>query len=300
MKIYTNINENIPKNCVSTVGFFDGVHLGHRFLINKLQETAISKGTDDLVISLWPHPSIHFGRPIKLLSTFDEKLQLLESLGVKNLLVLEFNDNLANTGSHKFTNELLIKKLSVSELIIGYNNSFGKKADTDFDDIQTYIPVSFLKEFTLENQKKVNSSIIRTLIEKGQIEDANSFLGYNYSIAGVVVSGYKIGRTIGFPTANIGNIEDYKQIPSNGVYICIAQVNNNNFPAMLNIGTRPSFDGKELSVEFHIPNFTDDLYGQEVRISFLKKIRKEIKFDKLDDLIAQLHKDKEDTLEYFK
>ncbi|MDD4148451.1 MAG: riboflavin biosynthesis protein RibF [Bacteroidales bacterium] len=300
MKIYTNINENIPKNCVSTIGFFDGVHLGHKFLIKHLQEKAISANTDELVISLWPHPSIHFGRPIKLLSTYEEKLRLFESIGVKNLLILNFNDELANTENAKFINDILINKLAASELVMGYNNSFGKKGDTSFDETGKNLPVSFPKEFTLENNLKVNSSKIRELLEQGEVKQANKFLGYNYSIIGSVVSGYQIGRTIGFPTANLGNIDEYKLIPANGVYICTAIVSDESLPAMLNIGTRPSFNGQQLSIEFHIPDFNSDLYGHEIQINFLERIRSEIKFDNVDDLIVQLHKDKEDTIAYFK
>ncbi|MDD2385748.1 MAG: riboflavin biosynthesis protein RibF [Bacteroidales bacterium] len=300
MKIYTNINENIPKNCISTIGFFDGVHLGHQFLIKHLQEKAFFAGIEDLVISLWPHPSIHFGRPIKLLSTYSEKIKLFESIGVKNLLILDFNNELANTGGKKFTDEFLIKKLTISELVMGYNNSFGKKGDTDFDNIKKSIPVSFPQEFTFANNIKVNSSTIRIFLENGEVEDANKFLGYNFSITGSVVSGYQIGRTIGFPTANLGNIDEYKLIPANGVYICTANVNNKSLPAMLNIGTRPSFNGQQLGLEFHIPDFNSDLYGHEIQINFLKRIRSEIKFDTVDDLIVQLNKDKEDTQAYFK
>lgn len=299
MKIYTNINENIPNNCVATIGFFDGLHLGHKFLIEQVKSQSISKGKQELIISLWPHPSYLFNRPLKLLSTYNEKIGLFEKLGVKNLLMLNFTVEISKMSRVEFTNQVLIDKLKVSELVMGFNNSFGKKEEFQ-EAYNLAIPVKTLRKYFLEKDTEVNSSIIRQLLNLGQIENANSLLDYKYSISGTVVSGYQIGRKIGFPTANIGNIDKTKLIPANGVYICQVLIDKKIHPAMLNIGNRPSFNGSSLSMEFHIPDFDANLYNKEITIEFIKKIRDEKKFENIDNLVIQLKKDKETTLAYFR
>lgn len=299
MKIYTNINENIPNNCVATIGFFDGLHLGHKFLLEQVKEQAISKGRQELIISLWPHPSYLFNRPIKLLSTYKEKIALFQKLGVQNLLMLNFTDEISKMSRVEFTNQILIEKLKISELVIGFNNSFGKKEEIK-EDYDLAIPVNTLNRYYLEGNIEVNSSIIRQMLNLGQIENANNLLNYKYTLSGTVVSGYQIGRKIGFPTANIGNIDETKLIPANGVYICQVLIEGSTYPAMLNIGNRPSFNGNALSMEFHIPDFDANLYNKEITIEFIKKIRDEKKFENIDNLVIQLQKDKETTLAYFR
>ncbi len=299
MKTYTNINEKIPKNCVASIGFFDGVHIGHKYLIKQLQERADTKGVEELLISLWPHPSILFNRPIKLLSTLEEKTELFKSLNIKNVLFLDFTHKIASMSKYDFTKEILQTKLNISELIMGYNNSFGSKNNNLIDNKnEINLKISKLGK-TIIAKKDVNSSIIRDLIQNGNVEDAEILLGYSYYISGKIVSGYQIGRKIGFPTGNLDKISDIKLIPQNGVYIIEVLTNGKWHPAMLNIGTRPSFDGKQKSIEFHILNFNADLYNKDITIRFRKKIREEIKFKNTDALISQLKADKDETIKFF-
>jgi riboflavin kinase/FMN adenylyltransferase len=297
LKIYTNINENIPKNCVATIGFFDGVHNGHKFILKKMQQKASEHGVEELLISLWPHPAIFFNRPIDLLTTYEEKIELFQKIGIKNVLILNFNQELAQMSQDVFTNEFLIKKLKISELIMGYNNSFGAKNDaTDFTNLT--VPVT-KTEKTLINGHDVNSSSIRELLKKGNVKDSEELLGYSYYLTGKVISGYQIGRKLGFPTANLGEINDLKLIPANGVYIAEVKHKEEWLPAMLNIGVRPSFNGNLRSIEFHIPKFYENLYDKTITIRFRKRIRDEIKFPGINDLIVQLGKDREETISFF-
>jgi len=299
LKIFTNINENIPKNCVVTVGFFDGLHRGHRYLLDNLKKLAVESGTEELVITLWPHPALVLGRTVKLLNTLDEKIDLIEKAGIRNILILEFDKNLASLSFGKFVNTILYSKLSCSAVIMGYNNSFGNKNIVESIDEKPVIPIRRFNKFEMEVFEKVNSSNIRKFLESGEVEKASEMLGYNYSLSGKIVSGYKIGRKIGFPTANIGEISLDKLIPANGVYIVKAHFGSNVYPAMLNIGYRPSFNGDEMSLEFHIPDFEGDLYNIQTRIEFYKRLRTEKKFEKIEDLINQLKIDKQQTKAYF-
>ncbi len=299
MKVYTNINENIPKNCIVTVGFFDGVHSGHKYILSKLKERAKELNSEELVVTLWPHPSILFSKPISLINTFQEKVQLLEDFGIKNLLVLDFSHELAKMTKNEFSNIILKEQLEVKEIVMGFNNSFGSKNNEDIKYKDLGLPMSRIDEFNMTEFANINSSEIRTLISNGEVEEIKDLLGYNYSLKGKIVGGYQIGRTIGFPTANIGEIDEHKLLPANGVYIIEVLIDEILYPAMLNIGHRPSFEGKDKTIEFHIPNFEADLYDKEVTIYFRKHLRSEKKFDSTNDLIKQLEHDKEDTVSFF-
>lgn len=299
MKVFTNINKNIPKNCVVSIGFFDGVHKGHVYLLNQLMNEANSKNQEELVITLWPHPAKYFGKNISLLNTLNEKIVLLEGLGIRNVLILDFNEELASLSANMFVENILKEKLSCSSIIMGYNNHFGNKNSTSKPESEFAIPVKRLQKFEFEEFTNINSSQIRECITQGDLEKANKMLGYNYKLSGNIISGYQIGRKLGFPTANLKVSDQDKIQPPNGVYVAKAYFDNKSYPAMLSKGTRPSFDGKELSLEFHIPNFEGDLYGKLVTIEFIKKMRDEIKYENIDDLITQIKKDQEETLAYF-
>lgn len=299
MKVFTNINENIPKNCVATIGFFDGVHKGHLYLLDKLSSFAIERNTEELLITLWPHPAKFFGRNINLLTSLEEKIELLSKTNIKNLLILPFNKEIASLPADEFVKTILREKLDCNSVLMGYNNSFGNKNGSNIPESEYAIPVKRLDKFETDQYTNINSSQIRECLQKGNVDKAAEMLGYDYKLRGKIVSGYKIGRKIGFPTANVGEYNVDKILPVNGVYICRVNLNGNYYPAMLNIGTRPSFDGKEKTIEFHIPNFTNNLYDSKVEISFLKKIRNEIKFTDIKGLIKQLESDKIKTLAYF-
>lgn len=299
LKIFTNIKEKIPKNTVATVGFFDGLHRGHRFLIENLKKTAYEKGSEELVITLWPHPAKVLGRSVKLLNTLEEKIKLFEETSIKNILVLDFDKDMASLSFGEFVNYMLKSELSCSAVVMGYNNSFGNKNINGPYEENPIIPIFRLNKFELESFEKVNSSNIRKYLGSGDVEKASAMLGYHYSLKGKIVDGYKLGRTIGFPTANIGKIDQDKLIPANGVYIVKAYIESNEYPAMLNIGNRPSFEGDELSVEFHIPDFYGDLYNSVTKIEFYQRLRDEKKFNNIKDLVEQLNKDRQKTLAYF-
>lgn len=299
MKVFTNINENIPKNCVVTVGFFDGVHKGHRYLLDSLVKEAVSSGNEELVITLWPHPAVVFGKTVDLLTTLEEKTELIRQSGIRNLLILKFDKELAALSAGRFVNEILHDGLHCSEVIMGYNNSFGSKNQSEADATEPLLQLKRLDKFEMELYDNVNSSQIRECLQNGNVESAAEMLGYNYRLRGKIVNGYKIGRKIGFPTANLGEYSQDKIIPANGVYIVKAKTEDQLYPAMLNIGFRPSFNGSERSVEFHIPDFEGDLYDAEVEIEFFKRLREEKKFNDINDLINQLKLDKEETKAFF-
>lgn len=298
MKIYTNINENIPKDCIVTIGIFDGVHQGHKFLLNSLIKIAEEKSKEQLVITLWPHPGIFFGRDLKLLNTPDEKYEIFRNLGIKNVLILEFNRELAKLSEAEFV-RFLKEKLSISGILKGYNNSFGSKNNTPQNEEEFAVEIITLDEYRHERFGKISSTVIRNSILNGNISEANQMLGYNYRISGRIVDGYKIGRTLGFATANIGDVPEIKLLPKTGVYAVTVDVDKTIHPAMLNLGFRPSFNGDKLSIEFHIINFEGNIYGKEVTVNFFERIRDEKRFENIDDLIKQLHKDKIEISQYF-
>lgn len=297
LKIFTNINENIPKDCLVTIGIFDGVHLGHRFLLQKLVETANDSGKPHLVITLWPHPGIFFGRDLKLLNTLDEKINLFSKIGIENLLILNFTNEISGMSTVEFSN-LFKQKFNISAILKGYNNSFGSKSFQKNNQIAEVETIT-LQEFKHPEFEKISSTRIRNCLNSGDILSANKMLGYEYCLSGEVISGYKIGRKLGFPTANIGNIAEYKLLPKVGVYAVKVKISGEEYIAMLNIGYRPSFGDNKLSIEFHIPGFNRNIYGEKVEIIFHAWLRDEIKYQDINELIKQLERDKNDTLRYF-
>ena len=299
MKIFREISSEIPCGCVATVGVFEGVHSGHQYIVGQLKQMADSLGSEELVITMEPHPAVFFGRKISLLSTMDEKLALFEHFGVRNLMILNFNAEIAALSGTRFIDEILVSRLSVSRLLLGYNNSIGHKENGVSEISSAKIPVSRLDRFHIDYSDDISSSSIRRLLASGDIELANKYLGYEYSLSGNVVHGFGIGRKIGFPTANIMPQCADKIVPGNGSYIVSAVVDGKTFPAMLNIGSRPTFDGQENSIELHILGYDADIYGRSVVIRFKSRLRSEQKFDSVEDLTAQLRKDKEAVESYF-
>lgn len=300
LKVFKNIKDNIPKNSVVTIGFFDGVHLGHRFLIRQLLDFARNKSVPSLIITIWPHPSFVLrNKNPELLNCLDEKIALIEQLNPDALLILDFNNEIASLTSNDFINTLLINNINAKYLLKGFNNSFGNKNKSDNLD-NNNIEVHVADQFLIEGNKTINSTKIRELLKIGNVQEASDMLGYKYKIKGSIKHGYRIGRTIGFPTANLGDVCSHKLIPANGVYYTTVNIKGKEYPSMLNVGTRPTFGDNERSIEFHIPNFEADLYDEEVEVYFYDKIRDEIKFANKNDLIEKLDSDKELVLKYFK
>jgi len=294
-------------SCVATIGFFDGVHRGHQYLIEHVVAEAKASGLESTVITFDEHPRkvLQSDYIPKLLCTLDSKILLLSKTEIDNCAVLHFDKAMQSLSARDFMEKVLCNCLKVKKLIIGYDNRFGHNRSEDFDDYVRYgkelgIEVIHNPAFTL-NGLKVSSSAIRRYIEGGEIEMANQCLGYSYTIAGKVVEGYHEGRKLGFPTANLDISAFGQLIPAPGVYAVKARMEGSvaEYKAMMNIGTRPTFGGKEQSQEVHIFNFDENIYGRMLSVSFLHRIREEHKFDNTSDLKMQLKKDERLVEEQF-
>ena len=290
---------------VATIGFFDGVHLGHRYLINQVKIAASQCGWCSSIITFPIHPRqvIQSDYQPQLLSSPEEKIELLSQTGVDNCILLPFTRELSKLTAWEFM-QLLYEQYKVRMLVIGYDHRFGHNRAETFEDYCRYgrelgIHIMQATAYTQE-QDKVSSSAIRRALLSGDVMTAHKYMGYNYFLEGTVVSGYQVGRKIGFPTANLRVDFPYKLIPSIGVYAVRVQVAGQQWKGMLSIGYRPTINnGNDLSIEVHILDFQGDIYNQKMRIEFIEFLRPEIKFDSVDELIAQMHKDKEETIKVF-
>ncbi|MBQ0007300.1 MAG: bifunctional riboflavin kinase/FAD synthetase [Prevotellaceae bacterium] len=294
MLILNNENE-IKENTIATIGFFDGVHLGHRFLLDDLKREAAKRSCKTLIITFSNHPILLF-KPncgLKFLTSCDEKLLLLEREGIDYCLLLPFTHQLASLKSSDFI-ELLHRKYGVSGLIVGYDHHFGSDLDSTFDDY-----VRFGKEFCVDvlrceafsvKQVNVSSSKIRQSLQTGDIDTANTLLGYRYKVSGRVVHGHQVGRLIGFPTANL-QVASHKLMPASGVYTALTKIHNIEHHALMNIGYRPTLNNGGISYEVYIDGFDGDLYDEELHLEMVKFIRAERKFDSIQALKEQIAAD---------
>ena len=300
MNVIEDIHPQSPT--VATIGFFDGVHLGHRFLIQQVKVAATQTGWQSSIITFPVHPRqvIQSEFQPQLLSSPEEKIELLASTGVDNCILLPFTRELSKLTAYEFM-QLLYDKYKVRMLVIGYDHRFGHNRTETFEDYCRYgrelgIHIMQATAYSQE-QDKVSSSAIRRALLSGDIRTASKFLGYHYYLEGTVVDGYKVGRKIGFPTANLRVDFPNKLIPSIGVYAVYVYVNGEKHKGMLNIGYRPTINnGTDLSIEVHIIEFQGDIYHQKMRIEFIEFLRPEEKFHSVDELILQMQKDKEDTI----
>ena len=287
---------------VATIGFFDGVHLGHRHLINQVKMAASLNGWCSSIITFPVHPRqvIQSDYQPSLLSSPEEKIELLASTGIDNCILLPFTRELSMLTAWEFM-QLLYDKYKVRMLVIGYDHRFGHNRAETFEDYCRYgrdlgIHIMQATAYTQE-QDKVSSSAIRRALLSGDVMTAQKYLGYNYFLEGTIVGGYQVGRKIGFPTANLRVDFPNKLIPSIGVYAVYVSVNGQQYKGMLNIGRRPTINnGTDLSIEVHILDFEGDIYNQQVRIEFIGFLRPEIKFDSIDELVLQIQKDKEEAI----
>lgn len=285
---------------VATIGFFDGVHRGHRFLIDRVIEEAQRSGMSSAVITFDRHPRevLQTDYQPDLLSTLDEKLLLLSKTHVDNTVVLHFDASLAALTAHDFMRDVLQRQLKVRKLIIGYDNRFGHNRSEGFDDYVRYgkeLGIEVIRaDAFLPDDVRVSSSVIRTCLREGRVEEANRLLGYDYTIESRIVSGYQNGRKMGFPTANLDVTRCQQLLPASGVYAVLVRLKDSVGwkRGMMNIGHRPTFNGTTTSMEVNLFNFSGDLYGQELLVSFISKIRDERKFDSIDALAEQLQHDK--------
>lgn len=300
MELITDI-ASFPKGTfAATIGFFDGVHVGHRFLLNKLKEEAKKRGKKTLVISFDVHPktvlSTNYLPP--LLTTNEEKIALIEEENIDACVLLHFDQEMANLTAHEFLGQIIAKKLGVDVLLIGYNHRFGKNREEGFEAYVEYgkqLGIDVLSAEAYNNDKThISSSVVRRLLLNGFLEDANTLLTRPYKLSGVVIAGQKLGRKLGFPTANLEISDSRKLIPEGGVYAVQIKIKDALFKGMLNIGKRPTVSKtSRTTIEVHILNFDEDIYNETIEVFFIKKIRNEIKFKSLDDLVLQLNKDKQ-------
>lgn len=280
---------------VATIGFFDGVHLGHNYLLEQLKSEAQQRGMQSVVVTFDNHPRLFFDPNcgLKQLTLSDEKVALLKQKGVDEVVILQFDEQLSKLSSREFM-QLLVEKYGVKVLLMGYDHRFGSDRSTSFDEYVEYgsqlgLEVKRCSGFSA-SEVMVSSSKVRRALELWDIPLANKLLGYNYFVKGRVVEGQKIGRQIGFPTANL-KVNGLKLIPSDGVYVVDVEVEGVEYRGVLNIGSRPTVSGDERTIEVHIIGFIGDLYGKEVELKFLKFLRHEQRFSSLDDLREQIRKD---------
>ncbi|WP_284651190.1 bifunctional riboflavin kinase/FAD synthetase [Flavobacterium terrisoli] len=305
MKIVHSIKSFVTnKPTIITIGTFDGVHLGHRKILEQIIDTAKSQDCESLVLTFFPHPRmvLQEGTEMKQLNTLNEKIALLENLGVDHLVVHPFDKEFSRLTAEDFVKQVLVDTFKLKKIIIGHDHRFGRNRTADINDL-----VEFGNAFGFEveqisaqeiNEVSISSTKIRTALSEGNIELANDYLGYDYSLTGMVSKGKQLGRTIGYPTANINPEEDYKLIPQNGVYIAKSVIDGKTVYGMMNIGNRPTVDGTHQTIEINFFDFNQDLYDQKITVSFLKRMRNEQKFDSLDALKNQLALDKSTALNF--
>lgn len=299
---YENLNLNSP---VATLGIFDGVHRGHMALIDFLINRAKEANRESVVITFSPHPRLVLepdNNNLAFLTTMEEKKRLLEKAYIDHLIVIQFTKQFSSIPACDFIRDILFEKVGTRHLIIGYNHHFGRRGEGDFNTIKKCSDeAGFMVEQVAgltTDEGAISSSLIREALLKGKVDEANSWLGYPYSLSGSVIEGKKIGRTIGFPTANIKPDSQNKLIPCNGVYAVEVKLDNVVFPGMLSIGSNPTVnnDIKFRSVEVHIFNYDMDIYGKNISVIFRKRLREEKKFDSLEQLTEQMELDKQETL----
>jgi len=302
---YQNLNLVEP---VVTLGIFDGVHRGHRVLLDNLVARAEEVKAESVVITFSPHPRLVLEQKnidLSFLTTIEEKMVLLEKANVDHVIIIEFNKQFSKISACDFIKDILVDKIGTKHLIIGYNHHFGRRGEGDFNTIKqcsesNAFKVEQVQGFHTE-EGAISSSSIREALLKGKLDEANRWLGYSYSVSGTIIEGLKIGRSIGFPTANIKPDYQYKLIPGNGVYAVEVHLVDKNYPGMLSIGTNPTVnaDIRIRSIEVHILNFNKDIYGRKISVTFRKRLRDEKKFDNLEQLTKQMELDKQDTLQMF-
>lgn len=302
MKIYHDIHDFKVKKPILTIGSFDGVHLGHVKIIERLRDLARQRGGESVIFTFYPHPRQILAPEednLRLLTTLSEKGRLFAKAGIDHLIIYPFTKEFSEMSYTDFVREILVNKLHIKTLVVGYDHKFGKNREGSFSMLQN---LSLAFNFELEkldvlliDDTNVSSTKIRNALEEGNVSLANSYLGYPYTLHGKVVEGKQLGRKIQFPTANIAASDPHKLIPGFGVYAVYANVDENRYKGMLNIGVRPTVDrnADHRSIEVHLLDFSGDLYHREIELEFIQKIREEKKFASIDELRLQLEEDKQ-------
>lgn len=305
MKIFHSINEfHSTKKTILTLGTFDGVHVGHRKILERVTQNTENGEYESLVLTFFPHPRmvLQGESEVKLLNTLSEKIALLEKIGIQNLVIHPFDETFSRLTAEEFVKTVLVDQFHIQKIIIGHDHRFGRNRTANIDDL-----IAFGKQHDFEVEQisvqeidavSISSTKIRTALLAGDMALANEFLGYEYFISGTISKGKQLGRTIGFPTANLQIDEKFKLIPRNGVYVVKSTINEKTVFGMMNIGFNPTVAGENLSIEIHYFDFDADLYDQKISVSILEYLRPEQKFDSVDLLKEQLEKDRETALAY--
>jgi len=305
MRIYKELGEFLElTKPVVTIGTFDGVHVGHQKILSRLKALAAENGGQVVVLTFDPHPrKVLFPdqKGLFLLTSMPEKIKLLEKYGVQHLVIHPFSIEFSKLSHHDFIQQIVVEKLKVDTLVVGYDHQFGHNREGSFRELKELAPILGFKVEEIPEQDideiAISSTRIRKALQEGQIESANQLLGYTYSLQGTVVKGNQIGRTLGFPTANLKPFTSDKLIPAVGVYAVSVAHGEQHYKGVLSIGNRPTFDNGALSIEVNIFNFDADIYNDEITIFIHHFIRTDLKFGSVDDLVLQMHKDKAKSME---
>ena len=305
MKTFQDISSfKTKEKTFVTIGTFDGVHFGHKEIINRLVDDAKKAGKKSVLLTFFPHPRMVLQKEasIELINTIQERALLLENTGLDYLIIHPFSKEFSRLTALDFVRDILVNQLNISKLIIGYDHHFGKNREGNIEQLTEY---SHTFGFSVEeipaqdvNDVSVSSTKIRRALASGDLNTANNYLGYHFMITGKVVNGKKLGGKIGFPTANIDVLETYKLIPKAGVYVVKSEINNTSVFGMMNIGNRPTVSGKHQTIEVHFFDFNKDLYHKELVVELLYFLRDEHKFDSLKSLTLQLEKDEKIARNY--
>lgn len=307
MKKYSSASTyNNDRQSVVTIGTFDGVHIGHKAILRRLVETAKKENLDSVVLTFFPHPRMVLQQDmdLKLINTIEERTQLLQETGLDQLVIHPFTHAFSRLTALEYVRDILVNSLKAKKIIIGYDHRFGRNRTANIENLKEFgrtygfeIEEISAKEI---DDVAISSTKIRKALVAGDIETANSYLGYNFMVTGEVVRGKAIGRTINYPTANLKLKEAYKLVPKNGVYIVQSILNNEIIFGITSIGTNPTVGGVEKTIETHFLNFDEDLYGEEITIEFLKFIREEETFDSIETLRQEIAKDEKFAIQYLK
>jgi riboflavin kinase/FMN adenylyltransferase len=308
MKVFNNIEQiSKDRNTVLTIGTFDGFHIGHREIIRSVTETARENDSRNFVITFEPHPRSVISKDydVKLITTIDEKIELFEKAGIENVLIINFTLDFSKLTAEEFVSEYLVNKIGINSIILGHDHKLGKDRAGGEDKIKelgakygfNVVPVSAVQI----DDEIISSTKVRNALLNGELDKVNKFLGRDYSINGKVVEGAKRGRTLGFPTANINPDDPNKIIPSNGIYFVEFIVREQKYFGLLNIGTRPTFDDSaKVILEAYLYDFNGDIYGEDVSVILLSRMRDELKYNTKEELIAQMEIDKQNGIELIK
>lgn len=305
MKKYTSASTfKSDRHSVVTIGTFDGVHIGHSAILKRLVETAKKEDLDSVVLTFFPHPRMVLQQhsEISLLNTIDERAQLLEKTGLEHLVIHQFTHAFSRLTALEYVRDILVNGLKAKKIIIGYDHRFGRNRTANIENLKEFgLTYGFeVEEISAKelDDVTISSTKIRNALNAGDIETANSYLGYNYMLTGEVEKGKALGRTINYPTANLKLKEKYKLIPKNGVYVVASIIEGKKIFGITSIGTNPTVGGKKRTIETHFLNFNKDLYGKEITIEFLKHIRNEETFDSIEELRQEIEIDEKKAIQF--